>query len=91
MNIKIDLSKVKTKDYVAFLICPPEMQLVALVAMLDSAVDGGIQERPLTELPAVLSQALKVLTELGEDINLAVGSMQQYLKDDTKKKKRLGE
>lgn len=83
MIVKIDLSKVKTRDYVTFINCitaNPGLTLAALVVMLDSGIEGGVSDRPLTDLPAILSQAVKVLMEFNTDINLAIASMSEYLK-----------
>lgn len=81
--IEIDLSKVKTSHYLDFLAnldTRPNQAVSVLLSALDPAIEGGTLERPMTEIPAILAQVMKVLVEFNTDVNLAIASMSEYLK-----------
>ena len=79
-KIEIDFSKVLVSDYLEYLanITSP----IALFELADKATIGGIKDRSVSELPAILAQFMKAFQEEIDNITIAVISMQRYLKND---------
>ena len=81
-HIKVDLSKVTVEEYLEFhLSLLAGDSFSAVVELAEKAIDGGIKDRSMTELPAILSQMTKVLQEEADNISIAITSMQTYLKE----------
>ena len=81
--MKIDLSKVTVEEYLEFhLTLLAGDSFSAVVTLAEKAIPGGVKDRPMTELPAILSQMTKVLQEESDNISIAIASMQTYLKEN---------
>lgn len=76
-EIKIDLSKVKTKYYIDWATQPENFN--CLLSVLDKAIEGGVSDRPMTDLPAILAKFMAEMNEFKTEIDLAIGSMKSYL------------
>ena len=80
-QVKVDFSKVTVEEYLEFQIgLSTDASFSALVEFGDRAVIGGIKDRPMTEIPMILSLLMKSLQEEVDNIAIAIASMQTYLK-----------
>lgn len=81
-EIKINLGQVPLKTYIAIMVDPTDM--VAMFKLVDLAVEGGIEDRKVKDLPAIFAQLTKAIQEASDDLALAISSMQKYLSDGLK-------
>lgn len=79
MDIKIDLSKATILDYMQFLKNSEKGDVSKTFAFIDKVVVGGIEDMPMSELPAIMSKLAEALQKNSDSAKLAVASMLNHL------------
>ena len=77
MTHKVDLNRVDIGSLYKFF--TSKMEFTNMIELLDKAVDGGVMDLPISELPSLMSGFLEEYTKNAETIAIAVSSMKNYL------------
>lgn len=80
MTYKINLEKVPLR--LLYKLLQDTADAKTLIELLDIAVEDGVMNLPLTELPALMSNLMLELQKNNESIAIAIGSMKNFLENN---------
>lgn len=84
-KITVDLDQATVLDWLELMGCSgksPAETTRAYLTFVDKVVVGGVMGRPYTEIPMIVAQVSQALDEESERMNIALGSLINYLNGD---------